>query len=266
MYAKLAELFLHFSRMDVPLKDSALSEVAIRVGEVFPEAKCGRALKLELFGAASNSHLEGLEIDEESRLTQLARCANWGSFADTDLQLRERGRRFWSDHPDRNRAFLLSLLDSATNPLGDEVVAGCVDALTIPEACEIAKDRHGLLLALVARNPRLILSTAFWECPIPVQTYLSVLDFLASHSESVLPATSWIPFLLEVGDDRFANSVVDRFPNDVIKTILNQELKSLSDRSFISTEWRAALATHQQELSSFLGQEEYCNSNAAMVI
>jgi len=236
------------------------------VGEVFPEAKCGRTLKLELFGAASGSHLEGSGIDEEARLTQLARSSNWSSFDGTDLQLRERGRRFWSDHRDRSKTFLLGLLDSLTNPLGDEIVAGCVDALTIPEACEIARDRHGLLLALVARNPRLVLSIAFWQCPIPVQTYLSVLDFLASHSESVLPATSWIPFLLEVGDDRFANSVVDRFPNDVIKTILNREPKSLSGSSFISMGWRTALATHQQELSSFLGREEYFSSNAAMMI
>jgi hypothetical protein len=252
--------------MDVRLKDSALSEVALRVGEVFPEANCGRALKLELFGAASGSHPQGPEISEEARLTQLARCANWSSFDGADLELRDRGSRFWSDHRERSKAFLLELLDSPTNPLGDEILAGCVDALTIQEACEIARDRHGLLLALVARNPALVLSIAFWQCPIPVQTYLSVLDFLATHQASVLPATSWIPFLLEVSDDRFANSVVERFPNDVIKTILNRVLKSGLDRSFISTGWRAALSTHQPELASFLGQEEYFSSNAAMVI
>ena len=190
LYAKLAELFLYFSRMEMRLKDSALSEVALRVAEVFPEAKCGRALKLELFGAANGSHLEGSGIAEEARLTQLARSANWSSFDGTDLQLRERGRRFWSDHRDRSKTLLLGLLDSLTNPLGDEIVAGCVDALTIPEACEIARARHGLLLALVARNPRLVLSIAFWQCPIPVQTYLSVLDFLAGNPESALPATS----------------------------------------------------------------------------
>jgi hypothetical protein len=266
LYGKLSELFLYLSGMDVRLKDSALSEVALRLGEVFPEAKCGRALKLELFGAASGSRLEGSEIEEEARLRQLARTVNWASFDGTDLELRERGRRFWLDHRDRSKAFLLGLLDSPTNTLGDEIVAGCVDALTIPEACEIAKNRHGLLLALVTRNPRLILSIAFWQCPIPVQTYLGVLDFLASHEQSALPATSWIPFLLEVGDDRFANSVVERFPKDVIKAILNRELTSGSGRSFISTGWRVALSTHQPELASFLGQEKYRISNAAMVI
>lgn len=266
LFAKLAGLFLDFSRTDMRLKASALSESALRLGEVFPEAKCGRALKLELFGAASGSHLEGSEIAEEARLRQLARTANWASFDGADLELRERGRRFWLDHRDRSKAFLLGLLDSPINPLGDEIVAGSVDALTIPEACEIAKDRPGLLLALVARNPRLVLSIAFWQCPIPVQTYLSVLDFLAGNQESALPATSWIPFLLDVGDDRFANSVVERFPRDVIKTILSRELTNGSGRSFISTAWRAALSTHQPELASFLGQAEYCNSNAAMVI
>jgi len=266
LYARLAELFLLFSRMDMRLKESSLSDVAQRLGEVFPEAKCGRALKLELFGAASGSYLEGAEIKEESRLRQLARSTDWASFEGADLELRERGRRFWLNHRDRNRTFLLDLLDSPTNPLADEIVAGCVDTLTIPEACEIAKDRHGLLLALVTRNPRLVLSIAFWQCPVPAQTYLSVLDFLASHQESALPAASWIPFLLDVGDDRFATSVVERFPKEVIETILNRELASGSIRSLLTTGWRAALSTHQPELASFLSQEQYFSSSAAMVI
>jgi hypothetical protein len=238
-----------------------------RIGEVFPEAKCGKVLKVDLFGATKKSPLEGSKIDEEACLRLLGRCSSWSSFDAVDLELRDRGRKFWIDQPGRGKALLLDLLDSPTNPLGDEIVAGCVDALTIPEACGIAKDRPGLLLALVTRNPVLVLSSAFWQYPIPAQTYLSVLDFLASHRESALPPSAWIPFLLGVGDDQIANSVVERFPNEVINTFLNQELiGDGGDRPFVGSNWRAAISRHQSELVSFLGQEEYRNSSRALTL
>ena len=267
LYAKLGELFDYFDRPGFELKETVLPEVARRVGEVFPKPKCGKALKRELFGEANGSHLIGSGIDEGERLMQLGTCTNWSTFDPIDLELRVRGRRFWTNHRDRSKGFLLRLLDSPTNPLGDEIVAGCVDAITIPEACEIAKDRHGLLLALVTRNPRLVLSTAFWQCPIPAQTYFSILDFLASHQAPSLPADDWIPFVLEAEDDQLANSVVERFPTDVIKTLLNQELKGRAgDRAFIGPNWRAALSRYQSELVSCLRQEEYTDSSRAMTL
>ncbi len=267
LYAKLGDLFLYFDGASLGAKESALSEVARRVGEVFPDAKCGRALKVELFGVASQSHFEGLGIDEETRLRQLARGTNWTSFDETDLELHDRGRKLWMKQKDRGKTFLLELLDSATNPLGDDIIAGCVEVMTVQEVCEITKDRHGLLLALVTRNPRLVLSNAFWQCETPVQTYLGILDFLASHQDSAIPATAWIPFLLELGDDKFASSVVERFPKEVIKTLLDQELAGTdTDRVFVGPGWRAALSRHQPELIFCLEKEAYRESGRAMAL
>jgi hypothetical protein len=265
LYAKLGELFLHIEELGPRLLDSALPDVAHRLADVFPDATCGRALKQEFFGAASESGLYG--VGEEVRLKQMARTSDWRSFDATDLDLRKRGREFWKNETGRNKIFLLELLDSPTNPLGDEIIAGCVDAIAISEACEIAKERNGLLLALIIRNPRLVLSSEFWRCAIPVQTYYSVLDFLANNRESMLPATEWVPFLLESGGDELASSVVERFATDVMKTFLDAELKGgdAGGRT-VRPSWRAALAKHQSELLSFLGREEYRNSTRAMVL
>jgi hypothetical protein len=265
LYAKLGELFLHMEELGPRLSDSALPDVAHRVADVFPDATCGRVLKQELFGAASESGLEGYGVGEEGRLKQVARTVDWRSFDATDLELRKRGREFWKNEAGRNKTFLFELLDTPTNPLGDEIIAGCVDAIAISEACEIAKERNGLLLALIVRNPRLVLSSEFWRCPISVQTYYSVLDFLASNRESALPATEWVPFLLESGGDELASSVVERFATEVMKTFLDAELKGgdAGGRP-LRPSWRAALAKHQSELLSFIGREEYRNSTHAM--
>lgn len=265
LYAKLGELFLHMEELGPRLSESALPEIARLVAEVFPDAKCGKALKQELFGSVNESGLKGYGIDEKARLEQVARMSDWRSFDAADLALRERGRKFWKNKPGENKSFLLELLDTPTNPLGDEIIAGCVDAIAPSEVCEIVNERNGLLLALISRNPRLVLSSEFWGCPIPVQSYYSVLDFLATNRESALSPTEWLPFLLDRGGDELASSVVERFATDVMKTLLDGALKGAGPGSRrIGLSWRAALAHYQSELCSFLEREEYSSSSRVM--
>jgi GTPase-associated protein 1, N-terminal domain type 1 len=266
LYSKLGELFLYLEDLGARLSESALPDVAHRVSELYPDATCGTALKQELFGDASKSGLIAYDIIEETRLIVVARTSDWRSFDAMDLSLRERGRKFWKNEQGRNKTFLLELLDSPTNPLGEEVIAGCVEAIAISEACEIAKERNGLLLALITRNPRLVLSKEFWRCPIPVHTYYSVLDFLATSRESALPASEWLPCLLDSGGDELASSVAERFPTEVIKTFLDRELGAGTVQGPASPSWRDALAKHQVELLSSLESDEYRNSSHAMAL
>ncbi len=267
LYAKLGELFLYLNDLGPLPSEAALSGIADRVAEVFPDSACGSVLKQELFGAVSETDFERYHTGEEARLKQVARTANWRSFDALDLELRERGRKFWKNEPHRSKAFLLELLDSPTNPLGDEIIAGCVDALAISEACEIAKERNGLLLALITRNPHLVLSSEFWRCPISVQTYYSVLDFLATNQESAPPASEWLPVLLRSSGDELVGAVVDRFAMEVLKTFLDGEVTdgNAGGRP-VRPSWRAALAKHQPEIISLLGREEYRSSIHAMVL
>ena len=267
LYAKLADIFLYMDELGSRPPDIALPAMADRVADVFPDSTCGRALKQELFGAVSESDVERYGVAEEARLRQVARMGDWRSFDALDLDLRKRGLKFWKNEPNRSKAFLLELLDSPTNPLGDEIIAGCVDAIAISEACEIAKERNGLLLALITRNPRLVLSSEFWRCPISVQTYYSVLDFLATNQETAPPASEWLPFLLGSGSDELATPAVDRFATEVLKTFLDAELThgNAGGRP-VRAGWRTALAKHQSEIVPFLGREEYRNSSHAMAL
>lgn len=262
LYSKLGELFLYLEEFGPLLSDSTLPDISGRVVELFPDAQCGRMLKREFFGDATEARLEGVRIGEEARLRYVAGTHDWHSFDSGDLDLRERGGKFWRSQPGRGKTLLLDILDSPTNALGDEIISGCVDAITISEACEIAEERNGLLLALITRNPRLVLSSEFWRCSIPVQTYYSILDFLASIRESALPATEWLPYFLESGRDELASPVVERFATDVMKALLDGELR----RAPIDPNWRAALSQHQPELLSFLRREEYQSSYHAMTL
>lgn len=266
LYSKLGELFVYLKELSPKLSESDLPDIDRRVSGLFPEPSCGMALKREFFGDAVNSRLEGCAVGEEARLRQIARTDNWRSYDALDLRLRERGRRFWTTERGRSKAFFIELLDSPTNSLADEIIAGCVDEITISEVGEIVKQRTGLLLALISRNPRLILSSEFWQCPIHVQAYYSILDFLASSQDVTLRPAEWIPFLIKSGNDQLARPLVERFAADVIKTFADGELvEGGTPWRLVSPSWREALSEHQSELVSFLAREEYRISSHAMV-
>ncbi|MCI0718248.1 MAG: hypothetical protein L0338_04650 [Acidobacteria bacterium] len=264
-YSKLAEMYSFLKSLGPDLSDSDLADIDDQLSRLFPNPKCGRALKQEFFGDARSSHFEGQSISEEARLRHAAHTRNWQHFDAEDLGLRERGRTFWETQPVRRKAVLFDLLDSPTNAIGDEIIAGYAEAIPIPEACDIAKERNGLLLALITRNPRLVMSPEFWQCPIDLQVYYSILDFLGTDRNKTISPAEWIPFLLESGADQLAYSVVEQFPTAVVKAILDTE--PLGNRSrWLGPSWRAALSKRQSEFLSFLAREEYRNSTQAMAI
>jgi GTPase-associated protein 1, N-terminal domain type 1 len=264
LYSKLGDLYSHLRRDVSQSLQWEGPDVVHHVAEVFPEPSCGKALKEELFGSVTHGMFDGSERGEELRLKEVAKTGDWRSFDARDLKLRERGRDFWRNEPTRRKTLLLELLESSTNPLGDEVIAGCVDVIEVAEACEIAKERNGLLVALVARNPRLVLSREFWRCPISVQTYYSVLDSLTTAGEGAIPASEWLPFLLESSSDELAVAVAERLPKELIRIVLDRELTDRAESLMVTPGWRSALAKHQNELLSFLETEEYRTSAQAL--
>jgi len=267
LYSKLGELFTFFQAITDTLSLSGLSEITERISETFPEAKHGMPLKLAVYGRATSPRLWLPFIGEEARLIELAKTPYWDSFDGVLLGLRERAASFWRTDPTQGKALLLDLLDSSISPLADEVVAGFAEAISVVEACEIAQRRPRLLVALVMRNPRLVASETFWRCNVSMHTYYSVLDFLKTDRAAGVPVTTWIPVLLESGQNDLANAVIERFAAEAVNVFLQRAMSKGEEGNWIpDIAWRGALSTCQRELLAFFGREDYSASNRAMTL
>ena len=222
-----------------------------------------------MYGPGTAPQLELPFIGEEERLVELAKTPYWRSFDAVQLGLRERGGNLWKHTPARGKALLLNLLDSSGNPLADEVVAGLAEAIGVVEACDIARERPGLLLALVMRSPILVASEEFWpSCKLPMQTYYGIPStFLRPNRAAGVPATTWIPFLLESRANDLAGPVVERFGVETVNVFFQRAVSNGKEGNWIpDAPWRTALSGCQQELLAFLGREDCAASGRAMTL
>lgn len=268
LYSKLGDLFNYFHELDTGLEGSRMSEVTRRLSESFPSAETGVALKSALYGPGNSPGFQLSAISEQDRLAELARTPYWKSFDAVRLQLRDRGRTFWKSDSADGRAFLLELLENAGNPLADEIIAGLAEGITVAEACNIARERPPLLLALVMRSPDIVVSQEFWECRLPLQSYYGILDFLKTDKPGSVAPKSWLPLVIENRTNDLAAAVVERFAIETARVFLERaRVAGRQGGDWIPEQaWRSGLASHQYELLTFLDQEDYVSSPAAMTL
>jgi hypothetical protein len=267
LYSKMGELFSFFVDFDTSPDSSKISEITRRLSESFPDAGAGVALKYALYGPVASPELHLPFIREQARLGELARTPYWNSFDAIQLQLRQRGRMFWKNDPAQGKTFLVELLDSSSNALADEIVAGLAESISVVDACEIARERPPLLLALVMRSPDIVASQEFWECKLPLQTYYGILDFLKTDKAVLVPATSWISFVIENRSNDLASAVVERFATETVSVFLERARATGKQGHWIPGQaWRSALATRQDELLVFFDREDYASSPSAMTL
>jgi hypothetical protein len=267
LYSKMGELFSFFHDFDTSRDSSKTLEITRRLSKSFPEAESGVALKYALYGPVGSPELQLPFISEQARLGELARTPFWNSFDAIQLQLRERGRRFWKNDPAQGKTFLVELLDGSSNPLADEIVAGLAESISVRDACEIARERPPLLLALVMRSADIVASKEFWECKVSLQTYYGILDFLKTDKAAGVPATRWIPFVVENRTNDLASAVVERFAAETVSVFFERARATGREGHWIPEQaWRSALATRQHELLSLLDREGYATSPSAMTL
>ena len=243
LYAKLAELFLVLQYHDAYNPD-----ITQRVSSIFPEMTCGTALKQDLYGNAADSGSLPRFPNEIARLTELATTPFWSSFDASRLDLRARGHKLWNQEKNEAKNLLLNLLQKPTQGLADMIIAGFVEAMSPSEACQLAQANSGLLLALVSRNPHLVVADGFWQCKLPLQAYYDLFDFLQTN-EAVeqLPPRIWILSALQSDTDELAGAIVERFGREAVLACL-ERIKTGKDHWIPSVAWRTAMSTHQNEL------------------
>jgi hypothetical protein len=261
-YSKLGTLFTFFEKYP---SGPEISELTRKVTDVFPEQEKGGALKYELYGPADAPDLRLPFLSEETRLLELANTSQWHSFNAIQLRVRARAKNLWDDNPAHGKMLLLGLLDASINNLGDEIVRGFSEAVSAAEACEIAQDRPGVLLAILIYNPRLVTTEQFWHCKLPVNTYYLMFDFLKTNME--VSPTSWIPYFIDGGAPEIAGALVERFARETVGVFMERALRGEERSSWIpEKDWRAALAGCQNELLAYVNSAPFADSVYALAL
>jgi len=269
LFAKLTDLFAvirnYALKPDVE-KQKAVSDVTQYIAFVYPLPSNGTTLKQDFYGSdVQHSRFWGV-VGERTIITELATTPHYESLNISQLQLRVRANHFWQLDREYALSLLLALLDRSTTPLGDETIAGFVDAMNADDVCEIARTRSGLLLALAVRNSTILNTSEFWKCSQNLDLYYGILDYLATDEAARLPR-DWIPYAIENGPSELAKPLLQSFATETVQAVLRRAVAGGIDSEWIPTQsWRVALSTEQPILTASLGQPEISLSVRAMTL
>ena len=158
------ELFEPLSRLIVKLSElteSSLEEAIELVAEGFPESDSGTRLKQALFKHGDNESIVP-HFDEGELLAAFARTPRHSAFSGEMLHLKRRASQLClSDQQSASRT-ISQLFRSPVNPLGEDILAGLVEAINPVIARSVTIEQPQFLPTLFRAKPELGTSADLW--------------------------------------------------------------------------------------------------------
>lgn len=139
----------------------AVSEVLDKVAKIFPDPVSGRGLKENLFGREKDSP-KLIRFDEGDLLASIASTEHFEAFDSQSLQLRMRGADLCCQSPHAARETISKLFRSPLNKLGEDVLAGMIEAIDPSIAREVTQEQPQFLPMLFRAKPELGVSPELW--------------------------------------------------------------------------------------------------------
>jgi hypothetical protein len=226
------------------------SEVMAQICHIFPDKRSGVALKVGLYGPESPNRTL-LVLSEYDRLYELAHSPHSSAFDASLLNLRARASILWRSSREHALRLLLAIVSGVQSELSEEILAGLAQAVSASDLTAVVSRRPGVLPVLAVHNSALVVESEFWACSAPTQVYLDVLDTLQSPTLDLVPE-DWVPAVLEAGLDTIAAAVVERYGRAATHASLNYYNTSRVESIDVPNSWRAALATRQSDIVSWL--------------
>jgi hypothetical protein len=263
-YQKLAEVYILTTEFEQ--RYTVLRDVTTEICGKFPAPRSALALKKDIYGLWSELS-SGLlpQITEAERLAELITSPHGTSFDAADLEIRSRASLLWSrDSYVAGEQLLMTALDlHREQPLASEALAGFADVISANQLCIIAQRRREALTAIVAKNPRLIISDDFWSCRISMQAYSEMLESLREQTD-VAYVNTWLPFAIRSGPGTLAAPILTMFGREATRTTLDYIESSGTDS--LPAKWVEALRSRQDEIASWLKPLPKSPSKRALAI
>jgi hypothetical protein len=153
-FARLIDNFLGSSEHNA-------SELLGAVAELFPNMSEASGLKAALFGG--RQELPGFKRFEEGEmLLAIASTPHFEAYSSEGLQLKCRGRDLCRLDPKSARETFSRLFRSSVNRLGEDVLAGMIEAINPSMAQAITFEQPQFLPALFRAKPELGISSELW--------------------------------------------------------------------------------------------------------
>lgn len=153
-FAQLIEKFLNST-------EHSIEEIIAMVAEQFPTGNEGCALKAAFFG--SNRKVPGCKaFDEGEVLAALASTPHYAAFNSEALMLKSRGRDLCNNDPQTARKTISRLFRSPVNTLGEDILAGMIEAINPAIARAVTSEQPQFLPTLFRAKPELGASPDLW--------------------------------------------------------------------------------------------------------
>lgn len=157
-FAHFAWIIEAVSETPQPKTDNILAKVA----ELFPNTSEGRSIKAVLFGVRQD--ISGFKrLDEVDILLALASTPHFSAYSPEDLQLKTRGIKLCLNNPEATKIVIAILFRSHINPLGEEILAGIIEAINPSLARIVTLDQPQFLATLFRAKPDLGISPELWS-------------------------------------------------------------------------------------------------------
>ena len=152
--AQLVEKFLNST-------EYSIEEIIAMVAERFPTDNAGYTLKSAFFG--SNREIAGFKaFDEGEVLAALASTPHYTAFNSEVLMLKSRGHNLCNNDPQSARKTISRLFRSPVNALGEDILAGMIEAINPAIARAVTSEQPQFLPTLFRAKPELGASSDLW--------------------------------------------------------------------------------------------------------
>jgi hypothetical protein len=141
--------------------ESSIEEIIAMVAEPFPTGNVGNTLKVAFFG--SNRDVPGCKaFDEGEVLVALASTPHFAAFNSEALMLKSRGRDLCNNDSQSARKTISRLFRSPVNTLGEDILAGMIEAINPAIARAVTAEQPQFLPTLFRAKPELGASPDLW--------------------------------------------------------------------------------------------------------
>jgi hypothetical protein len=209
----------------------SLQDVIALVANQFPNKSSGGTLKKSLLGENRSSILE-LNCSEWEILSELSVSENSTAFDSESLNLRSRANQLCKNYPDDAKQLIAKLFKGPINSLGEDVLAGLLEAVNPEIARRITAQQPHFLPTLFRAKPELGTSADLWRAAGDhVRELFEALSSSDGLSEGHITAIS--EAIVSGGAEIIVRRALDKWGKPAVFGILNYVASSgnaLSDR------------------------------------
>ena len=230
--------------------DPSLSDVILKVQELFPEPSTGSLVKNKLFGEPS-ARLPIHGYDEGQILALLGSTDHYKSFDAEKLRLRDRGRNLCGSEPEAAQTLIAELFRSRVNPIGEEILAGLIAGIGPDLARKVTRDQPRFLPALFRAKPELAMLPELWSAASDRAREL--FESVAAHATPGIETVRGIvQAMLQSGSDNFLQRAFDKWGTAAVFAALDW---IAANKGNMTETCRGALTFHVPDVMDWVASE-----------